>query len=214
MSLLVPVRTVVFVGNSLTGQNDVAGRTARLLSKCTDGVRWEAKYFACGHLDDAAKDKQTTAAVGGGAYAVVLQAQKISMSHRVDYSHEAAETLATMSRSKGSRVFFFAEWPRRGVDETAYIEDIYRAIATKTKSSVVPVGRVWDRVLQTDPKAALFSAVGNHATVAGSALAATVIARCLLGAPLGKNVAEGVPADLRGSVLGAVDKVLPTRKNP
>ncbi|MBS1708259.1 MAG: hypothetical protein JSS65_06000 [Armatimonadetes bacterium] len=211
--IAVPTRTVVFVGNSLTGNNDVPAKTVALLNKVAPEFNWQAKYFGCGHLDDALNDGRVTKSLQAGPYAVVLQAQMISMSHKIRYSQDAARKLSSTAREKGSKVYFFAEWPRRGIDETAYIEGIYREIADATKANVIPVGRVWDFVLAQQKRQDLFMGDGNHAAEAGSALAATVIARGVLGTSIKGQVAEGVPRDMAGVLIKGIERVYPTVKS-
>lgn len=209
---LAPVRTVVFFGNSLTGMNDVPGRTIGLLRRAAPAYDWRAEYVGCGHLKDAFGDKRAQTAWRSGAYAVVLQAQEISMSHKFRYSQEAARNMAKEAKAKGSKVFLFAEWSRKGIDETAYIEGIYREIADATKTEVIPVGRVWDLVQKKAPSAALISSDGNHAALPGSALAATVLARAVNGASLKGQVADGVPQVLRKPLNEAIDVMYPVAK--
>lgn len=86
-----------------------------------------------------------------------------------------------MAIAAGSRPLFFAEWRRRSVDETEYIEGIYDEIAEKAGAEVIPVGRSWELFLTAEPEYPLWSSDGNHSSAEGAFLAAATIAYFIAG---------------------------------
>ena len=113
---------------------------------------------------------------------VVLQAAKLSNSHKYNYSHEGGTNLANLAMKSGAKVLLFAEWPRRGWDETRYILSEYGEIAAKAKGAkVLPIPQAWDRTRKAMPNLEMWQPDGNHAALAGSYLAACVIAKGIAG---------------------------------
>ena len=133
-------------------------------------------------LRTALDNSAIVSAVSSGDWdLVVLQGQEISQSHTIDYSTAEAVALAHMAESAGAQALFFAEWSRRGVDETEYIENIYANIAERSDAAVIPVGRSWDRLLADRSNYELWAVDGNHAASDGALLAAATIAFFIAG---------------------------------
>lgn len=183
MSLLVamivaaPLR-VLFLGNSHTQFNDVPKLVAALGRERGRVISPNSRSGPT--LYDMYGDPQIHNAVSSGLYEViVLQAQAISTSHRFTYSNKEAIALAKAGRQAGAKVFLFSEWPRKGIDETSYIEGIYRKIAEASGAKIIPVGRVWDAVLREQKGSVLWAQDGNHASPLGSRVAAYAIYRAI-----------------------------------
>ncbi len=159
--------TGVFVGNSHTGMHDIPTMVARLLSSANITAKFE--YRPCSWLDGVAEMRFETK-----PNIVVLQAQRISMSHTRNYSRDAAIALAKRARAAGAQVYLYSEFPMQGVDETGYIEDVYRDIATRGTGKIVPVGRAWDRAIKRGLKGPLWAGDGNHQDERGAVLTSIV----------------------------------------
>ncbi|MEZ5163648.1 MAG: hypothetical protein R2688_07835 [Fimbriimonadaceae bacterium] len=112
---------------------------------------------------------------------VIFQGQKLSQSHKYIYSTNEAIKLANTAKEYGKTVLWFAEWPRKGVDETQYIENIYAGIAKESTGKIVPTGRVFDFLSNEFPKRELYSSDGNHASSDGSFFAGLTIASFCFG---------------------------------
>lgn len=172
-----PLR-VLFLGNSHTQFNDVPKLVASLGRERGRPISAESRSGPT--LYDMYGDPQIRNAVSSGRYEIiVLQAQAISTSHRFTYSNKEAIALAKEGKQAGAKVFLFSEWPRRGVDETTYIEGIYKKIADASGAKIIPVGRVWDAVLREQKGLPLWAQDGNHASALGSRVAAYAIYRSL-----------------------------------
>lgn len=139
-------------------------------------------------LEDAAQSSSIRQAAANPAWdVVVLQGAKVSSSHQYTYSQAGAILLANLALKAGSRVLLFAEWPRRGWDETDYTLGVYKVIANEAQGAeIVIVGRVWDAYRKTSPNAPLWSSDGNHAAPLGSYLAACCLAQTIF--PSAKDV--------------------------
>lgn len=138
-------------------------------------------------LRSASSDPAVIEAISSGEWdIVVLQGQEISQSHSITYSQEEGTALAELAIGSGARPLFFAEWPRKGIHETEYIEGIYDEMGAKSGAKVIPVGRAWDLFLTDVPDHPLWASDGNHADADGAFLAAATIAYFIAGpeAPL------------------------------
>ncbi|HSI73094.1 MAG TPA: hypothetical protein VK934_07935 [Fimbriimonas sp.] len=166
-----PLR-ILFLGNSHTAVNNVPAMVQQLLG----GEKKVATELRTGaYLEDLASDG-TIAARVKDFDVLVLQAAKISSSHKYVYSQVKGTALAKAAVRAGVRTFLFAEWPRRGWDETEFILNVYRGIAKGSGATIVPAGKAWDRALKMDPTLTLWASDGNHADLAGSYLAACTLA--------------------------------------
>jgi len=131
--------------------------------------------------------------IANGSYEfVVLQAQKYSMSGKYEYSYDGAFKLGKLAKQNGAKVLLFPEWGRRGhKDEARRVQKIHEEIAAELECEIVPVGLVWDRVMQSNPDLVLHAADGNHSSEIGVYLTA-----CVFYAQITGRTAEGL------SVLG------------
>lgn len=164
---------ILMLGNSHTANNNVPGQLAAMLNG--DGGPHASVTMRAGmFLNDIAENPSILNEIKTGDYdVVILQAAKLSNSHKYHYSHEGGMNLAKLAQSKGARVLYYAEWPRKGWNETDYILGIYGEIKKGAGcGEIVPVCRVWDMILAKEPKAELWGPDGNHASPRGSTLAA------------------------------------------
>lgn len=172
---------ILFVGNSHTSTHDVPTMVESLLESI-EGIQVSVGTLKAGFLRMALGQRDVTDAISSGAWdIVILQGQEISMSHSTSYSQDEAVALANSAREAGSRALFFSEWSREGLDETDYIENIYRQMATSAGVELIPIGRSWDRLLADQPAYQLWSDDGNHSSPHGAFLAAATIAYYLVG---------------------------------
>ncbi len=183
---------ILFVGNSHTQFGDVPGTVKKLLASDPGFVGVETSSFAVGLLNDWGGNRGLIAAIESGKFDIaVLQGAAISSSHQYTYSQANGIKLARKLGEGGTKVFFVSEWPRRGWDETEYIEAIYRKMASESNAKVIRVGRVWDGVRKRLNGIDLWQADGNHALPAGSYLSARTIASWLGGRQL-NYVPQGI----------------------
>ncbi len=177
---------ILFIGNSLVAVNDVPGMVKALIESDGSGRQVVVKMIFAPHLNDIASDRRTQEEIRYGNWDfVVLQGAMVSMSHQYDYPQDGGIQLAKMAVVSGAKTFLYSEWSRRGIDETAYTEDVYKGIAKASGAKVIPVGRIWDEMMRQDGGLDLLQADGNHAAPGGSFIAAEAVYAWVCGQQVG-----------------------------
>jgi hypothetical protein len=158
--------SILFVGNSIPG----------LVRKMIEFQHPEKKVcthvIGVGFLEEMARDRRAYDEIEARPWKlVVLQAQKISMSGRFQYSRTEGVDFARLAKSKGASVFFFSEWGRQGVvGDGEDQEKIYQEMADAAGVRVMPIGRAWDLALARRPDLTLYNADGNYQSAIGAFL--------------------------------------------
>lgn len=184
MVLQPAVLNVLFLGNSHTAYNDVPAMVKNLIESDGTAKRVATKFRMAGFVEELAKDADLRRDIQSGKYqAIVMQGAKLSSSHRYEYDHAGAVEIAKLAKKNRLAVWLFAEWPRRGWNETTYILKEYREISQPSGARIIPICRVWDRLRADGLKPDLWSADGNHASPVGSFVAACTIAAHLSRSP-------------------------------
>lgn len=173
-----PPLRMLFIGNSHTAVNDLPVMVQRLLESDGSGRKVEAFRVFKAFLNDGAADPRLVKTVKDPKWDyVVLQAAQVSSSHQYVYDNTPGVGLAKLALKNKARVLWFVEWPRRGWDESDYQYGIYRGLQRQApRSELVPVCYAWDELAKL-PQASQFTlwqSDGNHATPAGTFLAANV----------------------------------------
>jgi hypothetical protein len=136
------------------------------------------------HLDERGEDAETLEAVAAHPWDfVVLQAQNYSLSGCCDYPTTGAETLVHLARERGAVPVLYAEWARRGIDETELILDTYQRITEHEPACLPPVPEAFDLALRRYPGLVLHAEDGNHSSATGTFLASAVLASAISGRP-------------------------------
>ncbi|MCB0909833.1 MAG: hypothetical protein KDB63_22275 [Nocardioidaceae bacterium] len=212
---------ILFLGNSHTARNDVPG-TVEGLWRSLDPAADVRAVLGPGslHLDDRGDDPATLDAIASQPWDfVVLQAQNYSLSGCCHYPTTAAEKLVRLARAQGATPVLYAEWARRGIDETALILRTYGRIAAHEPACLPPVPESFRIALRHDPDLVLLSDDGNHAAPAGSYLAAAVLTAAMSGEPAsmmsdlgGVDVEPRVQAELRAMADEAMGRLVADRR--
>ena len=203
---------VLFVGNSLTFENDLPELVHRLGGSRTPIVAgsftapgWQLRQFAGDH--------QLERVLRGGHWdVVVLQEQsQIPSFPAADRAQEFTpyvDQLADEIRRSGAQPLLFQTWAHRTGDRRNVPADTYAAMqervvagyldaARDADSAVAPVGAAWAEALQRRPQLALWSADGTHPSRTGSYLAACVFYAVLTRkSPLGNAFTAGLQPSL------------------
>ena len=170
----------LFIGNSHTMSNNVPGLVKSLVE--SGGQKIFVETVGGDLLNNIAARPEVIEKVKKGRWNfVILQGASVSQSHKTIYPYEHSKNLAATASKSGAVPLLYAEWPRKGMDETEYIIDIYRLIQKGSSARIVTVGRVWDQVLKQEPKLDLWNADGNHAKPLGSYIAACSFYYAILG---------------------------------
>jgi len=165
---------ILMLGNSHTIANNLPNTLASMLNS-DGGDKVKITVRTGMFLDDIATPSTLNDLRSGSFDIVILQAAKMSSSHRYSYSQEAPLALAKAASASKTKVFWFPEWPRKGWDETAFILGIYGADAKAGGGTLIPIPRAFDAYLKAHPNADLWSPDGNHASPGGSYLAASTL---------------------------------------
>lgn len=203
--LSAPSLDVLFLGNSHTSVNSVPSMVESLVKSGGAGHTIKVTMKTGGNLESLAKDPSLPGFISRGRFTdVVLQGAALSSSHKYKYSQEGAVKLAKAAKQAGSRVWLFAEWPRKGWDETPYILGIYGGISKSSGAKIIPICSVFDHLLKQNSSLDVWSGDGNHASLLGSYIGAVTIAQAL--APGAKPAwrPDGIAAPLLASISASV----------
>ena len=144
---------LLFLGNSHTARHDVPGTVERLLRGLEPGAEIVAVLGPGSmHLDERGEDAETLESVAAQSWDfVVLQAQNYSLSGCCDYPTTGAESLVRLVGEQGAVPVLYAEWARRGIDETDLIIETYQRIAERQPACLPPVPEAFDIALGVSP---------------------------------------------------------------
>ena len=184
---------VLFVGNSLTGQNFVP-RLVREIAAAR-GTQIEVAQFTRGDysLEDHLREPKLGQMLREGWDILVLQQGPSSTPVNRLFLIDHVQKVVALAGADVGRVALFAPWPQRTALRTAGDSlESYRQAAIAVGGCVLPVGSAWTQHRGGDGLSMLYAADGLHATPVGSELAALVIARGLFGFEPGL---EPPPAD-------------------
>ncbi|MFO0840734.1 MAG: hypothetical protein U1D55_19680 [Phycisphaerae bacterium] len=175
--------SVLFVGNSHTAMHDLPNLVCELIRFGNPKLTVYSHYVPVGFLEDVARTPTCREEIETRPWTfVVLQAQKISMSGRYEYSRKEAIDVAKLACRRGATVVFYPEWGRKGVrGDGERQEQVYRELAEAANVGLAPVARAWDLALAVQPDLALHAADGNHQSALGAFLTACVLAGTLTG---------------------------------
>jgi hypothetical protein len=210
---------LLFLGNSHTQRHDVPGTVVALLRAARPGLRVEAvREPSIQHLEERATHRPTLDLLASRPWDyVVLQAQDYSLSGRSSYPNDGAKELVHLARQQGADVVLYAEWARRGIDETRLIVDVYTALTQPEPACLPPVPEAFERAAPL--RLRLLATDGNHSSPAGAFLAGAVLAAALLDQPVAglppvKGPAPSVQRRLRAVADEALDALPDGRRCP
>lgn len=209
-----PPARILFVGNSLTYQNDLPGMVAQLARATGRPLMVQSLAKPDYGLEEHWRSGEARTAIAGGRWNIVVLQQGPSAlpeSRRllVDYTKRFDAEI----KKAGARTALYMVWPsrqRRGDAEA--VSQSYRAAARAVSATLLPVGDAWRDAWALDPDLPLYAADNFHPSGMGTYLAALVVYRHLIGEPapatpiLGGAVAQ---ADLLQAVARESRGLLP-----
>ena len=167
---------VLFIGNSFTARNDLAGLIARLAA--AQGKSMEHRLISAGgaSLRTHWNAGEALKAIQGGQYDhVVLQEQSTLPVKNAKRMHENVRLFDEAIKAAAAKTALYMTWARRSAPELQQaITDAYVGIGQELGATVVPVGLAWQRVLGEHDQPVLHDKDQSHPTIAGSYLAACV----------------------------------------
>jgi len=165
-------RRILFIGNSLTGANEMPGmlvalaESARVTPLPSVDVDWEPDFAL---IDHWSLGTAKTLIANGHYDVVVMQQGPSSVAVNRDTLRLAVGLFAPLIRAAGGVPALFAVWPTsdRQVDFDRASES-YRLAAQDVGAMLFPGGETWRAAWSRSPSLQLYSADGLHPTALGS----------------------------------------------
>jgi len=209
-----PLR-VLFVGNSLTAENDLPAAVARIAADA--GRRpVETRTIAPGgvSLEEHWTSTGAREALAGEEWdAVVLQQGPSSLPESRAHLVSWAKRWADEARARGARPALLTVWPEE--ERIAALPEViasYAAAAEASGAELLPAGAAWSAAWRRDRALALYGSDGFHPSELGTELAALVVYAGLTGASPGSLPLDGsVPADVARVLRDAAAEALAAR---
>lgn len=169
---------VLFIGNSLTYENELPALVAALADSAGVGPLATEAVVAGGYsLEDhwGQGDARRAIARGGWTVVVLQQGPSSLVSSRVNLI-EYARRFATEIRAVGARPALYMVWPESvRLDAFDGVSQSYSAAATAVDGLLFPAGEAWRAAWRRDPNLPLYGPDGFHPSPMGSYLAALVM---------------------------------------
>jgi hypothetical protein len=191
---------VLFIGNSHLGGNNVPGLLAQLAAGEDRRFVFEAVIRGGFTLENHWNSGTGIAAIRRGGWdLVVLQAQSLEPIERQVNYFKFVRLFNTAIHQIGARTVLHLGWARKDLGNPLELQPLWTQatleIARELGAGVVPVGLAWTNSISSFPELILYSSDGNHATLAGSYLAAcTYFAAFYQKSAVGKPVPTGLEA--------------------
>jgi hypothetical protein len=186
---------VLFIGNSLTQANDVAGMVQALAA--TAGLDWhvEAELQGGAGLQQHWERGLVQGRITSGHWdAVVLQQGPSSLPESRANLRQWTGEFDALVREAGGRSALYMVWPE--LSRFAWfdrVRDSYALAARDVQGWFLPAGEAWRAAWAEEPDLQLYGSDGFHPTVAGSWAAALTIFGGLSGqSPLGLPAPAGL----------------------
>jgi hypothetical protein len=188
-------RRILFIGNSLTGANDMPGMLVALAesAKVSPSLAVDVDWIPDFALIDHWSLGSAKSLIANGQYGVVVMQQgPSSVAVNRDTLRLAVGLFAPIIRSAGGIPALFSVWPTadRQVDFDRATES-YQLAARDVSGMLFPAGEVWRAAWRRDPSIQLYSPDGLHP----SALGSYAVALSIFGVLYDRS-AVGLPASL------------------
>lgn len=175
---------ILFVGNSLTYQNDLPGMVCTLARAAGRPVVCESVAKPDVSLEDHWHSGEARKTIAGGRWdIVVLQQGPSALPESRRLLIEYTKRFDAEIKKAGARTALYMVWPsqsRRGDAEG--VSQSYRAAAKAVDAVLLPVGDAWREAWAIDRTLPLYAADNFHPSGSGTYLGALVAYRHLLGA--------------------------------
>lgn len=173
---------VLFIGNSLTYANDLAG-LVQAKAKSSQGLEIGAYAIASGNyaLIDHWSDQRMHDEIESGLYdIVVVQQGPSSQPYGRELLLEYGAKFKELCAANDAQLAFFMVWPSMEYFYTfTGVIESYEMAADQTDALLSPVGRVWKDHFQQTKDYSYYGPDGFHPSLKGSEVAAEVIVQSL-----------------------------------
>jgi len=223
-----PVIEVLFIGNSYTAGNDLAGLVQAMGEADPEAPELVIEAIAiggetmAGHLSTAS----TITTIEEGVWDfVVLQGQSVEPLFPNSGFTEAGIELAGVVKDAGATPLLFETWARKAGSELyeepwygatpeeaqAGLRAAYQEVADASGGAMAPVGDAWEIIWTEEPMIDLYAGDGSHAQLTGTYLAASVFFEAITQvSPVGNmGIPDGVDPETAMILQEAADEVVP-----
>ena len=167
---------ILFIGNSHTYCNDMPLLVKQLAKADGYGCRVAMLARADMYLDQHAEGKEARFNILYGGYDYVVLQEHAHPFGPEERFTDGTERLIGMIREAGAVPVIYECWARRDEPEKQeHMNEVHRRVAEKTGALLAPVGEYWWKYRKEHPDVRMYAKDGEHATAAGSRLAAGVI---------------------------------------
>lgn len=176
-------RAILFIGNSLTYENDLPGMVEGLLELgSSEDVFVAAEVIPNFGLPDHWARGRAQELISVGGWEVVVLQQGPSATEGRPYLLDYAEAFAETIRAVQATPALYMVWParQRSFDFDGVL-DSYRTAAERVDGFFFPAGEAWRIAWETDPDLPLYAADDFHPSPYGTYLAALVMYEQLSG---------------------------------
>ncbi|MBE6604060.1 MAG: hypothetical protein E7636_07075 [Ruminococcaceae bacterium] len=166
---------LLFIGNSHTYYNDVAGTVLSLLEATGEKSHVTMLTRAGKSLGHHVTDPAVSFNIRYGRYDFIIAQDRGSV-FEAEAFEQGAVAIKQMADAVGARFMLFMPWSPR--DNRAAQRDMtegYLSFCRRTDCRFAPVGEAFTRLLATEQPEALYREDGNHATALGGYAAAVTI---------------------------------------
>jgi hypothetical protein len=178
---------VLFVGNSLTYENDLPRVVAWISRRgsSSPSLVTETIAFPGAALEDHWRRGEALARIDAGGWDVVVLQQgpsslPESRSHLVAWTRRFAERIG----KAGATPALYMVWPARDrAGDRPRVAASYRAAARAVDAPLLPAGEAWVAAWRSDPTLPLYGGDGFHPSPLGTYAAALVVEAVLTGRP-------------------------------
>jgi hypothetical protein len=199
---------VLFIGNSLTYENDLPATLAELAASVGDTIRVRTvalPNFALIDHYNGGSNALAQIATGGWEYVVMQQGPSSTQINR-DSLILTARLFEPHIRSAGATPALYMVWPT--IDRFRFFDEVrisYEMAADAVNGVFMPAGRAWITAWETDPDLELYAPDGLHPSPLGTYLAALVIYERITGHDArllpGQAVVQGIPVNAPESTI-------------
>jgi hypothetical protein len=175
------IKSILFVGNSLTYTNNLPGIFAQMAKDSGVAVSVQMLAYPNYALEDHWNDKQMQTIISTGMYHyVVVQQGPSSQTEGREMLLDYGRKIKDLCVKYNTQLAFFMVWPARSNLNT--IDGViknYTDAATETNSLLCPVGLVWKNYFLATGDYSYYGIDGFHPSVAGTESAAKIIFQSL-----------------------------------
>lgn len=177
---------VLFVGNSLTYDNDLPGMTAQIAASTDAPPLVVGRVIRSGYsLGDHWDEGAAPGMIRQGTWdVIVLQQGPSALPESQAALLASTRQFATLAESVGARVALLMVWPESNRPAARdSVRMSYTNAAAAVDGILVPAGEAWRAAWRRDPALELYSSDGFHPALMGSYLAALSLFEQLYGRP-------------------------------